>query len=74
VLVEAGGGVVGRLLHEDLLDEAWVFVAPLVIGDDLARRSVRGLGPAMLAGIARARLLSVRRRGADALLHYRWTS
>jgi diaminohydroxyphosphoribosylaminopyrimidine deaminase/5-amino-6-(5-phosphoribosylamino)uracil reductase len=74
VLVEAGGGVIGRLLREEILDEAWVFVAPLVIGDDLARRSVRGLTPAVLAAVARARLMSVRRRGADALLHYRWTN
>ena len=74
VLVEAGGGVIGRLLREEILDEAWVFIAPLVIGDDLARRSVRGLTPTVLAAVARARLMSVRRRGADALLHYRWTT
>jgi len=72
VLVESGGGVVGRLLAEDLLDEAWVFVAPLAIGDDAAMRAVRGLAPAELAGVARARLVSMRRRGADALLQYRW--
>jgi diaminohydroxyphosphoribosylaminopyrimidine deaminase/5-amino-6-(5-phosphoribosylamino)uracil reductase len=73
VLVEAGGGLVGRLLREKLLDEAWVFVAPLVVADDVARRSARGLAPEVLAEIPRARLLSVRRRGEDALLHYRWT-
>ena len=73
VLVEAGGGVVGRLLRERILDEAWVFIAPLVIGDDLSRRSVRGLTPTVLAEVERARLLSVRKRGTDALLHYRWT-
>lgn len=72
VLVEAGGGVIGRLLREEILDEAWVFVAPFVIGDDLARRSVRGLTPTVLAAVARARLMSVRRRDTDALLHYRW--
>ena len=72
VLVEAGGGVVGRLLRERILDEAWVFIAPVVIGDDLSRRSVRGLTPGVLAAVERARLLSVRRRGTDALLHYRW--
>lgn len=74
VLVEAGGGLVGRLLRENLLDEAWVFVAPLLVADDVARRSARGLAPEVLAEIPRARLLSVRRRGADALLHYRWAS
>jgi diaminohydroxyphosphoribosylaminopyrimidine deaminase/5-amino-6-(5-phosphoribosylamino)uracil reductase len=72
VLVEAGGGVVGRLLREELLDEAFVFVAPLLVADDVARRCARGLAPEVLAEIRRARLLSVRRRGEDALLHYRW--
>ncbi|MFM1867912.1 MAG: Riboflavin biosynthesis protein RibD [Planctomycetota bacterium] len=74
VLVESGGGLVGRLLREQLLDEAWVFVAPLLVADDVARRCARGLAPEVLATIPRARLLSVRRRGADALLHYRWAS
>jgi len=74
VLVEAGGGLVGRLAREQLLDEAWVFVAPLLVADDVARRSARGLAPEVLAAIPRARLLSVRRRGEDALLHYRWTA
>ena len=74
VLVESGGGLVGRLLQENLLDEAWVFVAPLLVADDVARRSARGMAPEVLAAIPRARLLSVRRRGADALLHYRWAS
>jgi diaminohydroxyphosphoribosylaminopyrimidine deaminase/5-amino-6-(5-phosphoribosylamino)uracil reductase len=73
VFVEAGGGVMGRLLREELLDEAWVFVAPLVVGEDLSRRSVRGLAPSALAAVSRAELLSARRRGTDALLHYRWT-
>lgn len=74
VLVEAGGGVIGRLLREELLDEAWVFIAPFVIGDDMSRHSVRGLAPTVLAAVKRARLLSVRRRGTDALLHYRWAT
>ena len=74
ILVESGGGLVGRMLQENLLDEAWVFVAPLLVADDVARRSARGLAPEVLAAIPRARLLSVRRRGADALLHYRWAS
>lgn len=72
LLVEAGGGLVGRLLREQLLDEAWVFVAPLLVADDAARRCARGLAPEVLAAIPRGRLLSVRRRGEDALLHYRF--
>lgn len=72
ILVEAGGGLIGKLLAEQLLDEAWVFVAPLLVADDVARHAARGQTPEVLAAIPRARLLSVRRRGSDALLHYRW--
>jgi diaminohydroxyphosphoribosylaminopyrimidine deaminase/5-amino-6-(5-phosphoribosylamino)uracil reductase len=74
VLVESGGGLTGRLLAERLLDEAWVFVGPLVIGDTAAPGAVRGLDPRVLAAIPRARLLGLRRRGDDALLHYRFAS
>ena len=72
VLVEAGGGLVGRLLSARLLDEAWVFVAPLVVADESAQHAARGIDRRVLAEIPRARLLGVRRRGADALLHYRF--
>jgi len=72
VLVEAGGGTIGRLLAERLLDEAWVFVAPLLAADDSAIRAARGLSPWSIAALARARLVGIRRRGEDALLHYRF--
>jgi len=74
VLVESGGGLVGRLVREGLLDEAWVFVAPLVVADDAAGRCARGLERTALAGIDRGRIVSVRMRGPDALLHYRFDS
>lgn len=72
MLVEAGGGLVGRLVRERLLDEAWVFVGALLVADDHAVRAARGSAPSEIASIERARLLSVRRRGTDALLHYRF--
>lgn len=72
VMVESGGGVIARLLREDLLDEAFVFIAPFLVGDDDAARGVRKLNPQVLADIPRARSLAARTRGADVLLHYRW--
>jgi diaminohydroxyphosphoribosylaminopyrimidine deaminase/5-amino-6-(5-phosphoribosylamino)uracil reductase len=72
VLVEAGGGLVGRLVAEGMLDEAWVFVGPLVIADDAAVRSARGVERSSLPAIDRGRIVAVRKRGADALLHYRF--
>jgi len=38
VLVESGGGLLGKLLAEGLVDEAWVFVAPIVVGERDATR------------------------------------
>jgi diaminohydroxyphosphoribosylaminopyrimidine deaminase/5-amino-6-(5-phosphoribosylamino)uracil reductase len=72
VLVEAGGGVLGTLLREGLVDEAWVFVAPILAGERDAIRPVRGLSPASMAEACRPRLVSTRRRGEDVLLQYRF--
>ena len=72
VLVESGGGLLGKLLAEGLVEEAWVFVAPIVVGERDATRAARGLAPASVAACPRARLLSARRRGDDTLLHYRF--
>jgi riboflavin biosynthesis pyrimidine reductase len=72
ILVECGGGLLGKLIAEGLVDEAWVFVAPILIGEREAVRAVRGLTPASVGACPRARVLSVRRRGDDTLLHYRF--
>lgn len=72
ILVESGGGLAGRLLAERLVDEAWVFVGPLVIGDSAAPGPVRGLDPRTMELVVSARLVSLRRRGGDALLQYRF--
>ncbi len=71
LLVEGGGGLLGELAAAELLDEAWVFVAPLLLGDEDAVSAVRGLTPLAIADGQRWRLLAVRRRAADALLHFR---
>jgi diaminohydroxyphosphoribosylaminopyrimidine deaminase/5-amino-6-(5-phosphoribosylamino)uracil reductase len=71
VLVEAGGGLVGRLLRDGLVNDLLVFVAPLVLGDDAAPGPARGESPTSIAQAQRFRLLAARRRGDDVLLHYR---
>jgi diaminohydroxyphosphoribosylaminopyrimidine deaminase/5-amino-6-(5-phosphoribosylamino)uracil reductase len=70
VLVEAGGGLTGELLKENVIDEAWVFVGPKVLGDREAIHPARGLSPLSIHDSISVRLLSVRRRDQDALLHY----
>ncbi len=72
VLVEAGGGLTGELLKENVIDEAWVFVGPKVVGDREAIHAARGLAPLAIQDSISVRLLSVRRRDQDALLHYRF--
>ena len=74
MLIEAGGGLVGKLFAEGLVDELFTFVGPLVIGDASAVSSVRGLRPDSMTDAVHARLIAVRRRDGDALLHYRFTS
>jgi len=71
VLVEAGGGLLGQLLRENLIDEAWIFVAPLIMGDEDALDAVRGMTPLAIDDASQFRTISVRRRGADTLIQLR---
>jgi len=70
VMVEAGPQVMGSLFAHALVDEAHVYVAPIVLGDPA------GLGPAdvniarELADATRMSLRSVKRLGDDVVLKY----
>ena len=44
VLVEGGGGIIGSLFDQDLVDKAMFFVAPKIIGGTNSKSSVAGLG------------------------------
>jgi diaminohydroxyphosphoribosylaminopyrimidine deaminase/5-amino-6-(5-phosphoribosylamino)uracil reductase len=71
VLVEAGGGLVGKLLEAGLIDELWAFIAPIVMGDAEAATAVRGLDPTRLIDATRWRTLSAARSGDDLELRLR---
>jgi diaminohydroxyphosphoribosylaminopyrimidine deaminase/5-amino-6-(5-phosphoribosylamino)uracil reductase len=71
VLVEAGGGLVGDLLRENLVNELWTFLAPTTLGDAEARRPIRGDAPEAIADARRWALYDHRRRGDDLVLRYR---
>lgn len=71
VLVEAGGGLVGKLVDAGLVDELWAFLAPIVMGDGEAPRPVRGIDPVRLADCTRWRTLSMARSGDDVELRLR---
>ncbi|MCH2161878.1 MAG: bifunctional diaminohydroxyphosphoribosylaminopyrimidine deaminase/5-amino-6-(5-phosphoribosylamino)uracil reductase RibD [Phycisphaerales bacterium] len=70
VMVEAGGGLLGRLLAADLVDAALVFTAPRLLGDREAPGPVRGLAPASIAETARFELVFAGRRDEDLLGWY----
>ncbi|MCA9310334.1 MAG: bifunctional diaminohydroxyphosphoribosylaminopyrimidine deaminase/5-amino-6-(5-phosphoribosylamino)uracil reductase RibD [Phycisphaerales bacterium] len=71
VMTEAGAGVLGRLLSDDLIDEAWVYVGSQIIGDAEAPGAFRGASRPRLADASAFRLLQSRRLGEDMLLRYR---
>ena len=70
VMVEAGAGLLGRLFRDGLVNEAWVFIAPLLFGDEQAVPCVRGLRVDTLTDGSRLELWNVRRRGDDVVLRY----
>ncbi len=70
MMVEAGPGLLGRLFRDGLVNEAWVFVAPLLFGDEQAVPCVRGLTTAALTDGCTLELWNVRRRGDDVVLRY----
>lgn len=71
VLVEAGSGLVGSLAREDLIDEAVVFIAPMLMADEQARPLAAGHVAPWLSDARRYELVRMTRRGLDAVLVYR---
>ncbi|MCC6909329.1 MAG: bifunctional diaminohydroxyphosphoribosylaminopyrimidine deaminase/5-amino-6-(5-phosphoribosylamino)uracil reductase RibD [Phycisphaerales bacterium] len=71
VLVEAGGGLVGKLLRSQLVDEVITYIAPTVLGDAEAIGPVRGLNPKSMDAAAALRLVRIRQIGSDVEAIYR---
>jgi len=59
-LVEAGPGMIGSLLEHDLVDEAVVYIAPMMLGDELARSVAVGRVAETLRHATRFDLMRVR--------------
>lgn len=74
VLIEAGPGLLGRLFDANLVDEAHVYIAPMLLGDDQAKPALRGRVAERLADGRRFALHRTRRIGDDILAVYRRTS
>ena len=68
-MVEGGGTVITAFLMAELADELQLAVAPLFVGDPLARRFVDD-GPFPWTARSRARLAEVRSIGDVVLMRY----
>lgn len=71
VLVEAGPGLVGSLFERGLVDEAIVYVGPMLLGDEMARSVSAGRAVEQLRGATRLSLWRAKRLGNDMELTYR---
>ena len=72
VLVEAGGGLVGRLFDQGLVDQVHAFIAPKLLGDAAAQGPLRGRQAPNLHDAHTLELVDLRRFGAgDVMLDYR---
>ncbi|GIW73772.1 MAG: hypothetical protein KatS3mg103_0294 [Phycisphaerales bacterium] len=70
VLVEGGAGLLGALFEAGCVDTALAYVAPLLLGDEMARAVAVGrVAPALASGV-RLVLGRVRRVGDDVELTY----
>lgn len=71
VLVEAGAGMLGSLFEHDLVDEARVYIAPLLLGDEMAKSVAAGRVAESLSAATRFSLWHIATRGGDVELTYR---
>ncbi len=71
VLVEAGPRVLGALVEDDLIDEAFVHLAPAILGDEHALPVAVGRDAPRLTDMRRFRLVRSKPIGDDVELHYR---
>jgi diaminohydroxyphosphoribosylaminopyrimidine deaminase/5-amino-6-(5-phosphoribosylamino)uracil reductase len=65
VLVEGGPSVMGEFFARGVVDEAHVFIAPLLIPGARARRAVGGMDVGKLAEARRLEIAGVERSGSD---------
>ena len=65
VLVEAGTGFVGSVIEADLADELVVYVAPLLLGDEMAKAVAAGRVVSSLTAGRRYELRRMKRVGGD---------
>lgn len=68
VLVEGGSSLLGSLFDCGLVDKVMVFIAPIIIGGDMAKTAVGGSGVERVAAALRCERVKVERFGDDVLI------
>jgi diaminohydroxyphosphoribosylaminopyrimidine deaminase/5-amino-6-(5-phosphoribosylamino)uracil reductase len=71
VLIESGPGLLGSMLDADLVDELVVYVAPMMLGDEMARSAAAGRIAPTLSMAQRYELLRAKRIENDLEVVYR---
>jgi diaminohydroxyphosphoribosylaminopyrimidine deaminase/5-amino-6-(5-phosphoribosylamino)uracil reductase len=72
LLLEGGPRLAGSFLEADEVDEARIFIAPLLAGGRDARTAVEGMGVEQIAGAKRALATEVERIEDDVLISTRF--
>jgi len=71
VMLESGPGLLGSMFDEDLIDEAIVYIAPLILGDELAKSVAVGRLAESLSAARRYQLWRMKNIESDVELTYR---
>jgi riboflavin biosynthesis pyrimidine reductase len=69
--IEAGPGLLGSLFESSLIDEAIVYIAPMMLGDEMARAVAVGRVAESLTAAKRFDLWRVKTLESDVELTYR---
>ncbi|MCA9851804.1 MAG: dihydrofolate reductase family protein, partial [Dehalococcoidia bacterium] len=68
LIVEGGGGLLGALFDQRMVQRLYAVIAPVIIGAAEAPSAVSGSGARVMADAPRLRDLSVERLGEDTLI------
>ncbi|MBI1189668.1 MAG: bifunctional diaminohydroxyphosphoribosylaminopyrimidine deaminase/5-amino-6-(5-phosphoribosylamino)uracil reductase RibD [Tepidisphaera sp.] len=74
IMVEAGAGLLGSLFEHNLVDEARVYIAPMLLGDELAKSAATGRVAESLSSATALTLHHIASRNGDVELTYRTRS
>jgi diaminohydroxyphosphoribosylaminopyrimidine deaminase/5-amino-6-(5-phosphoribosylamino)uracil reductase len=72
LLVEGGPTLLASFFDAGLVDEAWIFTAPILIGGRRASSLIQGRGVPRIDAAVRPRAVKVQRVGPDVLHRLRF--